>query len=1110
MSASSKPSSHRIVRQYKAPENLSVQRIAFSPNGNHLAVIYLRNDNNTSIVKVIDRNGTEKELQFDHWVRAISFSANNNELACGGTDNKLTFIDTTDMKIIGTPIQIDDEIMSIAYANNGKYFATGESKGIEQNRTIGTGESNGRIGIFNATTKIIRELNCKGGIRTVSFTTDSKHVIGGSGEGKLHIFEMETFEEVKQIDIGGRIMSSSVSPNGEYVAFCGTNKKVTVINTNDWSKHKKMTLSNEFNSVSFSADGNKLAVDGEDKMVTIYNPHSGKVVSKINFGHQVIAFAFSPLIGDDRLAVHGRASTWKIYESSERPRLWNDDVEVEDQLNVKAEVIVLADCLASKLTEPPFVIGIFGPWGSGKSFCFNLIRKQLINIQKQPANRENEDFPYAGHLYLVCFRSWTYSKGDLWSSLMYKILNDVSDQLDLESVLEKKYKNCLTEGTHSTIELLLDRKKLTQEAPNFKFNRGEVTKSLEEIFEDNNTQDKNDLVEAERDLIKAKNRVFWKELFSDYTGEEGDPIKNYLHNKVYGESSEEQPPIDNKTSTNGDGTTNDNVSTEEGKSEHSHIPLYYKLTDDAKKNSGNQSFLQIYNKIGRSEMFSLVRKSRKLYGVKLIVNVILIVAVFCVLAGLIVMLSIYVNDETARIGAILISISTFIVYTLYKVKDSISKIMDDTEKALMEEFKRVKEKTEDVEAGGQSGEDIHRLLGKISNIKARMKVVEGESITNFVNQRLQSNDYADNLGVIHQAQLDLQALSDAMLHPTNIDKFPRGNARVIIEVDDLDRCMPDLVVAVLEALQLLVNTGLFVVVVAIDPRYVCTTLETKIYKDILHRNKSPTGMDFLEKIIQIPYGVPMINEDAVEAFVDSQIKVEIKEVDDEGEGTDLVDLDRQRDDEVEETSEPADQPPATVLASNDQVLQQLNPRTEEHFSIEEAKMLKEACKAFKLTPRAMKRTINIFKLLKCIWGMRAFNGKAKDFINLKRDTLLFLVLISSEMTRNGIQKVFVAMEENYSKPNGVQTLNDFVKNCLKESKCDDGIDRLFQLSATTYFGDKIDTKDGWRIVVKNFRLARSFSFFYNSEEEDDIADHTKNFLYAHCNQTNNMAFQYRS
>ena len=52
---------------------------------------------------------------------------------------------------------------------------------------------------------------------------------------------------------------------------------------------------------------------------------------------------------------------------------------------------------------------------------------------------------------------------------------------------------------------------------------------------------------------------------------------------------------------------------------------------------------------------------------------------------------------------------------------------------------------------------------------------------------------------------------------------PRGRPRIVLMVDDLDRCDPANI-DVLEALQLLVKIALIVVVVTIDPHYVCCGL----------------------------------------------------------------------------------------------------------------------------------------------------------------------------------------------------------------------------------------------------------------------------------------------
>jgi WD40 repeat protein len=150
------------------------------------------------------------------------------------------------------------------------------------------------------------------------------------------------------------------------------------------------------------------------------------------------------------------------------------------------------------------------------------------------------------------------------------------------------------------------------------------------------------------------------------------------------------------------------------------------------------------------------------------------------------------------------------------------------------------------------------------------------SLLDFVNARLDGDDYGKHLGLMQQVKQDLAALSDRLtLGAHNQEElkkfFPRGPARVILYIDDLDRCPPNRVVEVLEAVQLLLNTKLFIVVLGIDDRYIARALE-EVYRGVLKRRGKPSGIDYLEKIIQIPYRMRPISPGNVKNYLRAQLQ----------------------------------------------------------------------------------------------------------------------------------------------------------------------------------------------------------------------------------------------
>lgn len=86
-----------------------------------------------------------------------------------------------------------------------------------------------------------------------------------------------------------------------------------------------------------------------------------------------------------------------------------------------------------------------------------------------------------------------------------------------------------------------------------------------------------------------------------------------------------------------------------------------------------------------------------------------------------------------------------------------------------------------------------------------------------------------------------------------LDALPE-NTRLAIFIDDLDRCKPDRVVDVLEAINLLLAFRQFVVFLAIDTRVIASIIENT-YHDSL-RESGVNGYEYIDKIVQIPFTIP--------------------------------------------------------------------------------------------------------------------------------------------------------------------------------------------------------------------------------------------------------------
>jgi hypothetical protein len=154
---------------------------------------------------------------------------------------------------------------------------------------------------------------------------------------------------------------------------------------------------------------------------------------------------------------------------------------------------------------------------------------------------------------------------------------------------------------------------------------------------------------------------------------------------------------------------------------------------------------------------------------------------------------------------------------------------------------------------------------EIKDLQDRLMLVDAAArLARFVDDRGGTDAYRRYQGLLGQVHADLKELS-ADLAAARAQWTAGGGIgtppleRIVLYIDDLDRCPPRRVVDVLEAVHLMLALNLFVVIVAVDARWLIRSLEYHHHE--LFRESDPgeetvaTPVDYLDKIFQIPFAL---------------------------------------------------------------------------------------------------------------------------------------------------------------------------------------------------------------------------------------------------------------
>ena len=524
-----------------------------------------------------------------------------------------------------------------------------------------------------------------------------------------------------------------------------------------------------------------------------------------------------------------------------RAGYWADGEMGKDQLDLDTEVNTLAAVLCDDKITPPLSVGLFGDWGSGKSFFMHLLRKRVAMLAEaaRGAEERKEESFFCAHVRQITFNSWHYSDANLWASLVTHIFDSLAVDEEAEEsgrrISEEKRAE-LEEQRNDLLKELHSAKVLKRELKTAEARNEDIDKKLGSV-------------------IDAFYQQTVSRVLEDSEGEQDKQALGYLSE------------IKSKLGLSGDPRVED----------------IQAVVNDSRRLW--RSLLTIW----------LYMKPRQ--------HALTVVWAFVVFLFVVVALRAQVQFNIQQVfGAALITLASW-AGILVKPLQALKSVASDAA-ALLDDLER------------RRGEEAGRLQREKARLEERIKNLEhdyealttGGRFAHLVEERSQGDTYRKELGVISMIHRDFRQMSDLLLQgrderrvrmkasgtednvqeqKEDAPKIPRID-RIILYIDDLDRCDADRVVKVLEAVHLLMAEPLFVVVVGVDPRWLLRSLE-KHYTGLLTTNDGvlnpdvaadwqSTPMNYLEKIFQIPYTLKPMSKTGFEKLMSELVPLPETEI----------------------------------------------------------------------------------------------------------------------------------------------------------------------------------------------------------------------------------------
>jgi hypothetical protein len=615
----------------------------------------------------------------------------------------------------------------------------------------------------------------------------------------------------------------------------------------------------------------------------------------------------------------------------------------DDQLGIAADVHMLADLIASRRVAPPLSIGLFGDWGTGKSFFMRRMRARVRELAAATAAAERAAgkrgptvSAYCSDIRQVTFNAWHYAESNLWASLATHLLDSLASAGSGDDL--ERHANDLAERRRHQHSLL-------DQLSSVRVERMLLAAHLER--HDRRAPTSRDIARAIASALAAEDWV------TDGTGRPGDT------------TAQVRTFIDEATG----------LSTE---------------------------LRNLWRRLVRSRATRAVT-----------------------LLGTVAALSMYVLANSLVWPAVIAALTAALslLPALRTVRASVNRI------------RRVGD-----ELTARAEAPARARLAELDDEQARLEQAVAElapsrDLAAFARFRDRSQDYRQHLGVVSLVRRDLETFAAMLAGGPGDDDRDTGPERIVLYIDDLDRCPPDVVVRVLEAVHLLLAQPVFTIVVAADPDWLLRSLNEHygtVLQDVGAAASSNGARHYLEKIFQVTLTLAPMTGSGFTRLVTNLLQ-ERKEEPDPGDPSAAQDNSPRAPSEPTTTDEPPARTPRQGRAPtesdhpSDAAASRLLPRRP-HLRPRQLEITQEELDFIATlaplvhSPRGAKRLINLYRLLRA----RLHTDELSDFLEKPepgcRAALLLLALTAGPSDPSDL---FAAIEDAPETATWRELLADF-------------------------------------------------------------------------------------